>query len=319
MRTTRKARIAYDGPAIANGEMDVRELAPALIAFSDLVANANKVLGGTREIKVMLNQDSLRRGSFDITFLLDVSILEQAKLFMEGAKDSGLDDLMSVLGYANTAIDTAGNIGGIFALIKIIKDRKIKNISHKDNNVNIELADGDIIPTDEKTLKVFLDVNCRISVERVITPLDSPGIEMFELRDPDAPDDKAPINVVTSDEAINFKAPTASDEDTYEEEAPQQEMLAKIVAVNFENGKWRFSDGTNPAFWATVADDKFKKQVDNREVAFTSGDVMRIKYRHKQVIKQGKLTSEYIVDEVMEVKKAPTQIKLDFEYKGENS
>lgn len=70
MAISRKARIAYNGPAIENGEMDVRDLAPALIAFADLVESVNNVLKGEQKIKVMLNQDSLQRGSFDITFIL---------------------------------------------------------------------------------------------------------------------------------------------------------------------------------------------------------------------------------------------------------
>jgi hypothetical protein len=106
MNITRKARIAYGGAAIENGAMDVRDLAPALIAFSDLIRQISDVIGSEHNIKVMLNADSIRRGSFDITFLLDINILEQAKLFMSGAEESGLKDLMEVLGWGGTA--TAG-------------------------------------------------------------------------------------------------------------------------------------------------------------------------------------------------------------------
>ena len=77
MAISRKARIAYNGTAIENGEMDVRDLAPALIAFADLVESVNNVLDGEQSIKVMLNQDSLQRGSFDITFILNMGILDQ--------------------------------------------------------------------------------------------------------------------------------------------------------------------------------------------------------------------------------------------------
>ena len=86
----RKARIAYAGPALEDGTMDVRELAPALIAFADLVKYASRAINLDKNIKVMLNQDSLKKGSFDITFLLDTSLLDQAKLFMQGAADTGL-------------------------------------------------------------------------------------------------------------------------------------------------------------------------------------------------------------------------------------
>ena len=112
-----------------------------------------------------------------------------------------------------------------------------------------------------------------------------------------------------------FRAPEAAENKMEELPVPvQQELLVKIVSVNFELGKWRFSDNSNPAFWATIADKDFIKRVENRELAFSSGDMLRIKYRHVQSIKNGTLSSEYIVDKVVEYKEAPKQIKLDFEY-----
>ena len=55
MCSIKKARIAYAGPALTDGEMDVRELAPALIAFAEFVSNASKAIGCEQNIKVMLN------------------------------------------------------------------------------------------------------------------------------------------------------------------------------------------------------------------------------------------------------------------------
>ena len=45
--------IKYDGPALASHQMDVRELAPALIALSDLLEQANKAaLPDAPEVRV---------------------------------------------------------------------------------------------------------------------------------------------------------------------------------------------------------------------------------------------------------------------------
>ena len=63
MCSIKKARIAYAGPALTDGEMDVRELAPALIAFAEFVSNAGKAIGCEQNIKVMINQDTLNKGS----------------------------------------------------------------------------------------------------------------------------------------------------------------------------------------------------------------------------------------------------------------
>ncbi|MBE6440990.1 MAG: hypothetical protein E7022_01495 [Desulfovibrio desulfuricans] len=55
--------IAYDGPALDTHEMDVRELAPALLAFSDMFEEANAVLNGDRA-KISLNvKGSFKTGS----------------------------------------------------------------------------------------------------------------------------------------------------------------------------------------------------------------------------------------------------------------
>lgn len=60
MNMSEKARIAYTGPALADGVMDIRELAPSLLAFAELIENANEALGKEQKIQVLLNQDSFQ-------------------------------------------------------------------------------------------------------------------------------------------------------------------------------------------------------------------------------------------------------------------
>ena len=310
-----KARIAYTGKALENGEMDVKELAPALIAFADLVESASVAIGHNQKIRVMLNQDSIQKGSFDITFILDTGILEQAKLIVGWADDTGFSDLMEILGWSIMAVAT----GGIFALVKKVRGRTITGIEHKENNrVEITVDGTDIIVTDEKMLKVFLNVNCRVNVEKVVRPLNHEGIECFELRDPEKEDVTEPILSISKGELPHFKAPPAmplSDETS--EPLPEQEILVKIITVNFDKGKWRFTDGTN-IFWASMCDENFNSKIESREVAFASGDMLKIRYHIQQSIKSGNLSSEYIVTKVLELRKQPQQIQLDFEYNVNN-
>lgn len=325
MEKTAKARIAYSGPALETGDMDVRELAPALIAFADLVENANRVLGGQQKIRVMLNQDSIKRGSFDITFLLDANILDEAKLLLGWADELRLSDLLAALGW--DAVGKAADVvtlaqaakgilvgGGVFKLIQWVRGRQLANITHPEKGkAEITLQDGEKGIVDEKTLKVFLDVNCRISIEKIVHPLSKEGIDSFELRDP-AKGDSAPIETITVEDVPNFVAPSAKPmEDETPEPPPEQEILARIISINFEKGKWRLTDGTN-AFWVSMCDEEFNKRVESREIAFASGDMLKIRYHIEQAVKGGKLSSDYIVTKVMELKKQPQQIELPFEY-----
>ena len=50
--------IRYDGPALSDRSMDVAELAPALLALSDLLKIANTYANGDRAgVKVKVNAD----------------------------------------------------------------------------------------------------------------------------------------------------------------------------------------------------------------------------------------------------------------------
>ncbi|MFH1620779.1 MAG: hypothetical protein ABIB04_01705 [Patescibacteria group bacterium] len=58
-------RISYDGPALASHEMDVRELAPALLAIGGIFEEANKELNGER-VKVAVNMKAVEPGSVEV-------------------------------------------------------------------------------------------------------------------------------------------------------------------------------------------------------------------------------------------------------------
>lgn len=58
--------IAYTGPLVDDGTMDVQDLGPALMALGSLVNEANKVLNNDKSsIAVKVNAD-FRKGSFEI-------------------------------------------------------------------------------------------------------------------------------------------------------------------------------------------------------------------------------------------------------------
>nr|DAU13126.1 MAG TPA: hypothetical protein [Caudoviricetes sp.] len=318
MAISRKARIAYNGPAIENGEMDVRDLAPALIAFADLVESVNHVLEGEQQIKVLLNQDSLQRGSFDITFILNMGILDQVSLFVSDAKENGLDDLMTVLGWGENAKWVGGVIlGGVFSLLKYIGKRKIREVEEKDDQrAEIVLDDGERVITTKNAANVIINVNCRLNIEKVVQPLIQSGIDAFELRDPNKREDKNPIETIAKKEVEYFKAlPAKPFEDREEEKTADLEMTVTIVTISFNDGKWKVSLGGENLIWVSIEDEEFNALVKSRKIAFASGDMLRIRYHMKQEVKSGKLHSEYIVTKVLEVQHASEQVALEFEPK----
>lgn len=74
-------RITYDGPALITHEMDVRTLAPALLAMGELLDAATQALYAER-VKAQINvRASFQTGSFGIDFALATDWLSPRAIF----------------------------------------------------------------------------------------------------------------------------------------------------------------------------------------------------------------------------------------------
>lgn len=307
MSNTVKVRIAYSGNALDNGAMDVNELAPALIAFAQLVKRTNTLIGNEQEIKIMLKADDIRIGSFDVVMQLVSGLLDEAKLFVGWADTSGLTSILQVLGWGY------GSTKGIFWLIKEIKGRAIKEVEQKERSSIICLNDDSHIEIDNLTLNVYSDYDSRTQIERIIKPLMQNGIDSFELRNPEDYTDKEPKIAIMKSELPNFVAPEA--EPNTEELVSVQTMIVKIVSLVFDKKqKWRFSDG-EITFWANIEDEAFWNEVDTGERSFSNGDKMKVECQIRQHLDaRDNPVTERTVAKVIEVIERPTQIKLPFKY-----
>lgn len=318
MDISRKVRIAYNGPGLSSGEMDVRDLAPALLAFASLVNKANEVIGGEHPVKVLLNQDSIQKGSFDVTMLLDMNVLDQARLLVGMAKDNGLMELLLVLGWCADVKSVAEPVvSGVFHLIKAMAGRNATSINHReDGNVNVVLEDNSVIVTDGGTLNVYLNVEARKYIEAVVKPVTSDGIESFELRNPEKPEEKEPVLTIRKENISSFAAPevTPSQEETF----PEQEMVVRIISASLQpNYAWRFSNGET-TFQAPITDEQFLKDLADRKYMFGAGDMLHVKYIMKQSITgKGNISLERTITKVIKVIPKPTQLALPLNDKTE--
>lgn len=308
MAETSKVRIAYTGEALENGAMDINDLAPALLAFAELVKRANVLVGNTQPVRLMLNADSIKRGSFDVTLELIYSGLDQIKLLMGAAEDIGLKALSDALGIGATIKE------GVFWLIQAIGNKKILKVSETDDNkVAINLNDNSKIIINQNTYNVFMDHEARSSITKVMEPVKKEGIEGFEIRNPYNYEDKKPSFKVVKDDLQLYETPEL-ETNVVPENMFEQEMLLKIVSLVFDEAqKWRFTDG-DTTFWAKVEDKDFWNSVNSSEQAFRNGDRLKAVCRIVQRIGvNGNIITERSIIKVIEILPKPTQIKLKLE------
>ncbi len=283
--------IAYDGPALAGSEMDVNELAPALLALSNTFAEANRVLNGEKA-EVHLNvRGSFKTGCFGIDLSVVQGIKQALSSVFGGFDVSNATDIVKLLGFAKDAVvDTAGLGTAAYSLISFVrylKGRKIEKIELNDGLCTV-YVDGDQIKTEKKILDLYQDYKLRKAFEGVVCkPLEKEGVDSFICADKQGSEISTEI---TKEEGALFACPQGKAEELPQEE---YETTLQLLSPNFQEGnKWRFTDGS-ASFFAKIADQKFLDAVNGGRRVFAKGDIMQVKMREtKRVDLGGSMSSE---------------------------
>jgi hypothetical protein len=140
-------KIAYDGEALKTGSMDIQELAPALLATGELLQEANRFLNEDRKKLSVKVKSDFKIGSFEIV----LEAISWLKSIMASMKNFTPLEIAGLVGIVSS-------ISGLnlLALIKWLKNRKIKNIITLENGMlRIELPDGDAAQVKKETLSLY--------------------------------------------------------------------------------------------------------------------------------------------------------------------
>ena len=303
-----KLIIAYTGPLVDDGTMDVQELGPALMALSALVNEANKVLNDDNStIAVKVNAD-FKKGSFEIQLeLIRTLAAQQQSLFTPNVT---MEQLIAYLGLAGSVQSLVGG-PNLVDVIKWVKNRVItKATKHKDGTVTLE-SETDHITVNVNVVNIYQSVPFRESFDKLVEPTRREGIDSFQVR---ADKDKTVVQSIKKEEAKCFEFDSGKIGNVKEKvEVTETDEWVNILTVNFEDLKWRFMSDENK-FYAKMDDEDFIKQIDNGDQSFTKGDMLKIRRERTQIRKaDGTIKNEYKVIKVLEFQKRAKEIELPFE------
>lgn len=300
--------LKYDGPALASHEMDVKDLAPALLSLGELLEEANRLFNGDKA-KLAVKIKATEEGSVEVCLSAVQDILGQASnLFGAGAGALGVIDTVSILKHVGIIKNSDG---GLFGLLKWLKGRNIKSVVRLEaNNFKLELEDGEARVFNDESIRLFGLYSARRKTEAIIRgPLSKQGIDQvtFSSSDPAVVDVEA--TVITKDEAQSFAVPEIPEEILDESEI---ETNLQIINISFQDdGKWKFSDG-NSVFFAEILDREFLDKVTQNQEFFAKDDILKVTMRRKQYLSSGQFKTEYSVVKVLDHRSAAIQIKLPF-------
>lgn len=299
--------LIFRGPAVDNGEIDVQDFAPALLAIGDLLQSANEAINGDLA-KVAVKVRATAEGSFEVDLSLWQQIMESIFSYAEGHKDgiaaaNELADLVLKVGGAVVG-STVTVGGGLFALLKWLKGRKPEKIERqKDGDVSIHIGDT-IFITNEKTVRLAENVAVRNNAKRLVSTLQRNGITSISARQPD---DRGELTI-DRDDIPAFELPEVEEEEELQDET--RRMTLQIISLSFkEDNKWRLTDGAEP-FIAAIEDVDFLNKIANDEIAFGKNDYLICNVRETQVKTPKGLRKDRTIIKVIDHKPAARQLRL---------
>lgn len=288
--------LQYEGPAVDAGTMDVRALAPALIATADAMREAHTLLevaGPAPRVEVR----ATRPGSFIVDLLIAESVdtlYQRAIAIFTSPPVLAVDDLMGLI---------AAVIGSV-NVVKLIRNRKINQIEHRPNDVTvIILEDGTRIeiPAASPALRLVVDADYRQALNNMVEPLrGGRGVDRVTLSAGNI------AETVTAGDLPAFELPPALEEDLGVEDTT---VVLRPVSVAFTEGnKWRFSDG-EATFFAAIEDPVFLAAINLGNERFAKNDMLRVQLRTRQTRDGSGLHVERSVVHVLQ--HIPGAVQLD--------
>lgn len=163
--------VKYDGEAVDSGTIDVRDLAPSLIALSDLFRAASREVYAEHELPG-LRISARRRGSFEVQLLMEAQGLwDHVSNFLSG------DDVMALVNLRDLIIGA----GGLVFLLKQLRGRAIvKRDVDVNVGVRLTLEDGTTLEISPQVLELHDNIAVRVATSKVVTPLRSDGVDRIE-------------------------------------------------------------------------------------------------------------------------------------------
>jgi hypothetical protein len=285
--------LSYVGPDLATGRMDVRQLAPALLAVADLVHEANNVLY-PGEPPPTVDIRATTQGSFVVDLaLVEPHVIDQVMEVLRGKRDV-VNSLNEILTLMLTALQTA----------LMIEGRRIQRSEPDgDGDVALHLADGTSLTMPASRADLLEKPGFWRGAKSVAEPLGD-GVTSLSVTAPGASDVE-----ITADSKRFLNRPLL---DPVVTEAEAQ-MVLVLRTISFAEGhKWRFSDGT-VEFFADIADHEFMTRVMLGGDTFGAGDRLDCMVTTRQTTTaDDKLATERTITRVIRHTPGPRQTEFSY-------
>ena len=296
--------LVFSGPAVRSGQIDVRDLAPSLLALEEMIQAANKEINGPDSDRICVKAQASAEGSYELVLVLQSIAAEVSPLLNITVENLELSvsvgELVDLLFEVRdvTGIAVAG--GGLWALLKFLKGRKPKKIEIKGDDAHVHIGDNYFI-TPGKTVRLSESPNVRKKARKAVDALSHEGIDQIGIRR------KGHSDLEIAEMEMDYFDHIAVDEKLDE---TTHRMSLQIINLSFrENNKWLVAS-EEKKLKVSIEDAEFLNKISKNEIAFSKGDLFECMVRERRSRTRTSATSEYSIVKVISHKPAAKQMRL---------
>jgi len=286
--------INFEGSALSDYTIDVREISPALLALADLIEAANQVTNCCPYNVRLKVKGSFKAGYFGVDLIAVQSIIQKMAGLFTGQHVTAAANLIALLNGLGF-LKNKGQIS-LVKLIKWLRGNTPTKIERRNDKFIIEHEENQItksIEVDAITGMLYQNIVVRQSLTKAIKPLEIDGFDRLVI-------EKNGIQqeVIEKTDLPFFEA--ASNEDDIVSDITQEGIILEVQTISFKEGnKWRFSDGAR-SFYADMKDTDFMARVNTGSERFGKQDVLKVDLRSIQTMTDNGLKIKYLVIRVYE-------------------
>jgi hypothetical protein len=286
--------LTYDGPALRNHEMNVRDLAPAMLAVGEVFEALNSLYNG-KAAEVAVNVRAHEPGCFSVVFDV-VQAYKSGTEFLAGTEVTAAINLLALL-------FGGGSVYGLIELIRKLRGRTPEKIERLTPGMFRLFIDDETYDIPVELLDAYKELRVRRAVEGFVAkPLLKSGIDELRIEQ-----GGKVIARVEEKDAPDFRAPEP-ETDVVVDDTRRAAYTIRDLSFD-EDGTWRLYDGANP-IRVKFEDKRFLDQVENDEIRFAKHDVLVCMVHFVQKRAPKGLVNEYTIIEVLEHIPAPRQLRM---------
>lgn len=261
--------VRYDGPALVDHQMDVQELAPALLALAEMVQLANKKFNGdAASMKVLVKAD-VEQQCFQLDIHIVQSILESAKHLFGTEEYKTAKEIAELL----DLFLPGGVAGGVFWFWKrfsAAKDAPPVAITTEQHGGQTTLIQGSSAPvTVNNNVYVLASDPEMIELgKRVLKPLEQPGYDTLGFYRDDKPTVEWHKEEAREfiERPVTYLLPVQSPEPATNV-TPIRAVVSVKTQRNEGSAQWEIKWASR-AVWASMEDTEWLSQFQSGKIHF---------------------------------------------------